>query len=275
LELGLRGKTAIVTGSSGGLGHGLVLGFAEEGCHVVLADPDIEQGERLAALVRERGAETLVLGTDVTCPDSVDDLVGSSVERFGRVDVLVNNAGGGSPARPFVEKDAAEIRRELDLNIWGVVHCTRAVGARMLDQGHGAIVNIVSNAAVLGEAAEQVENYAGVKGYVTAMARGLAFSWGPRGVRINCIAPGWIVPHAEEHVGAGSFWTRFGYDAFGSLGALEAQAATGQLPSVQSQPIRKLGRPEDIANLALFLASDCAGHLTGQLISVSGGAYMP
>jgi NAD(P)-dependent dehydrogenase (short-subunit alcohol dehydrogenase family) len=242
---------------------------------VVLADPDTRQGEQIAASVREAGRHALVLDTDVTRPEAVDALLHETTVRFGGVDVLVNNAGGAGPPRPFLEKDLDELRREIELNVWGVVHCTRAIGAHMIERGGGAIVNIASNAAVLGPAAQHVENYGGAKGYVTALSRALANAWGPLGVRINCIAPGWIVPHAEDHVGAGSFWPRFGYQAFGSLASLEEQAKTGSLPAVEGQPLRKLGRPEDVANLALFLASDVAGHLTGQLISVSGGAYMP
>ncbi len=276
MDLGLSGKTVIVTGSSGGLGRGLVLAFVEEGCNVVLADPDAAQGERIAEQLGARRDQVLVLGTDVTQPNAVDELVVRTLDHFSRIDVLVNNAGGGSQPQSFIDKELAEMHREIELNVWGVVHCTRAVGTHLLDQGSGAIVNIASNAAVLGEAAVQVENYGGAKGYVIALSRGLANSWGPQGVRVNCIAPGWIVPHAEDHVGKGSFWPRFGYEAFGSLAELETQAERGALPSVQDQPIRKLGRPEDIANLTLFLASDrVAGHVTGQLISVSGGAYMP
>ena len=275
MELGLANRTTVITGSSGGLGRGLVLGFAAEGCNLVLADPDVEQGERVAALAREQGVEALVVGADVTQRSSVDDLVALSLDRFGRIDVLVNNAGGGGEPTAFLDKDEQAIRSELDLNVWGVVHCMRAIGARMLEQGQGAVVNIASNAAVLGEAAPLVENYAGAKGYVLALSRALAQSWGPEGVRVNCIAPGWIVPHAEDHVGAGSFWPRFGYDAFGSLAELDEAARSGSLPSVEAQPIGRLGRPEDIAYLALFLASECSRHITGQVVSVSGGAYMP
>ena len=109
-----------------------------------------------------------------------------------------------------------------------------------------------------------------------ALSRGLAYEWGPQGVRVNCIAPGWIVPHAEDHVGAGSFWKKYGYDFFGTPERMAAAAAAGEaLPSVSSQPLRRIGRPEDIADLALYLASARAAHLTGQLVSVSGGAYMP
>jgi NAD(P)-dependent dehydrogenase (short-subunit alcohol dehydrogenase family) len=144
----------------------------------------------------------------------------------------------------------------------------------MLERGSGSIVNITSNSALLGEAAQQVANYAGTKGYVMAFSRALAFEWGPLGVRVNCVSPGWIVPWEREHVGAGSFWKKYGYDFFGTPEQMAERAERGELFNVQSQPIRRIGRPEDIADITLFLASDRAAHLTGQLVSVSGGAWM-
>ena len=94
-------------------------------------------------------------------------------------------------------------------------------------------------------------------------------------MRINCVAPGWIVPWEQDHAGAGSFWQKYGYTFFGTPEQMAGQAEAGTLPSVQNQPIRRIGRPEDMAGIVLFLASDRASFITGQLISVSGGAYMP
>jgi len=202
-------------------------------------------------------------------------MVDATLERFGSVDVLVNNAGGTRQPRPFAEVAPGDWDWELDLNVRGVLHCTRAVAASMLARRRGSIVNITSNSALLGEAAYGVANYAGAKGYVVAVSRALAWEWGPAGVRINCIAPGWIVPWKREHPGEGSFWNKFGFDLFGTPEEMATQVRSGTLPSVQSQPLRRLGRPEDIASLAVFLASDRAAHVTGQHISVSGGAYMP
>ena len=108
------------------------------------------------------------------------------------------------------------------------------------------------------------------------MTRTLAYEWGPLGVRINCVSPGWIVPHEKDHVGEGSFWKKYGYEFFGTPEQMARVAEQGEdLFNVGSQPIRRIGRPEDIADVALFLASDRAVHITGQLVSVSGGAYMP
>jgi NAD(P)-dependent dehydrogenase (short-subunit alcohol dehydrogenase family) len=109
-----------------------------------------------------------------------------------------------------------------------------------------------------------------------SFSKGLAYEWGPFGVRINCVAPGWIVPWEADHVGEGSFWKKYGYDFYGTPEQMAGLAAKGEaMPNVDSQPIQRIGRPEDIADLSLFLASERAAHITGQLVSVSGGAYMP
>ena len=127
----------------------------------------------------------------------------------------------------------------------------------------------------MGEAAANIVHYGGVKGFVNSFSKSLAWEWASKGVRVNNICPGWIVPEKEEHVGAGSFWRKFGFDMMGRPDEMEAALNDGTLYNMSSLPIPKLGRPEDIAYLSLFLASDLSGYITGQLISVSGGAYMP
>jgi NAD(P)-dependent dehydrogenase (short-subunit alcohol dehydrogenase family) len=275
MDMELTGKTVIVTGGSGAIGHGLVLGFAAEGANVAIAGRDEIQGQKVAQAASGLPGRTVVVKTDVTNWDSVCAMVRATQAQFGSLDVLVNNAGGACYPKPFLEKSRSDWEWEINLNIWGVINCTRAVAEEMLKKGRGNIINITSNAALVGEAAEQVENYAGTKGYVISLSKALAYQWGPRGIRINCIAPGWIVPWEQDHVGAGSCWKKFAFDFFGTPEQMAEQAASGTLPSVQNQPIRRIGRPEDIANLAVFLASDRAAHIAGQQISVSGGAYMP
>jgi 2-hydroxycyclohexanecarboxyl-CoA dehydrogenase len=274
MDLGLAGRTAIVTGASGGIGRGLVIGFAAEGCNVVLASRDEAQCREVAAAAQGMAGVTRVVATDVTEPSSVDALVAEATDTFGEVDILVNNAGGVYYPRPFLEKPYEELAWEIDLNVWGVLHCTRAVGSRMVERGRGSIVNITSNSALEASAGNQVANYAGAKGYVMSFSKALAYEWGPLGVRINCVSPGWIVPWERDHVGAGSFWKKYGYEFFGAPEEMARQAERGELFNVGSQPIRRIGRPGDVADAALFLASDRAAHLTGQLVSVSGGAWM-
>jgi len=190
--------------------------------------------------------------------------------------VLVNNSGGKFQSRmPFEALDAEGRRWEIALNIDGVVNCTQAVGKDMLERGGGSIINISSNAAVSGEAAMSGVHYGSVKGFVNSFSRGLAFEWGRAGVRINTICPGWIVPYHQEDVGPGSFWRRPGFENLGSPEDMQTALDEGRLPNIANLPIRRLGRPEDVAYLALYLASDVSSYVTGQLISVSGGAYMP
>ena len=276
MDLGLEGKTVIVTGGSGGIGRGLVLGFAEEGSNVVIATRDAAQGQKVADAAKQHPGRVVVIPTDVTDLASVERLARATEDSFGPVDVLVNNAGGVAHPGPFLETPRSNWEWEVNLNIWGVVNCTRVFGEEMVARKSGSIVNITSNSALLGEAANFVANYGGTKGYVMSLSKALAYEWGPHNVRINCVAPGWIVPWETDDVGAGSFWKKFGYELFGTPEQMAQAAAKGEaMYNVGNQPIRRIGRPEDIAWISVFLASDRAAHLTGQLLSVGGGSYMP
>jgi NAD(P)-dependent dehydrogenase (short-subunit alcohol dehydrogenase family) len=276
MDLGLTGKSTIITGGSGGIGRGLVLGFAEEGANVVIATRDAKKGQEVADAAKEMPGEVIVVATDVTQEDAVEKMTETTEQTFGPVDVLVNNAGGVAYPRPFLEKPREELEWEVNLNIWGVQNCTRAAGRSMVARNTGSIVNITSNSALSPEAANQVAMYGGTKGFVMSFSKALAYEWGPEGVRINCVSPGWIVPHQAEHVGAGSFWQKYGYEFFGTPEAMAKAAEEGEGNfNVSAQPIRRIGRPEDIADTTLFFASDRSAHLTGQLVSVSGGSYMP
>jgi NAD(P)-dependent dehydrogenase (short-subunit alcohol dehydrogenase family) len=252
-----------------------VLEFAREGANVVIATRDAEKGQEVAAACAGLAGRAALIPTDVTEPASVEAMAAAAERRFGPIDVLVNNAGGVAYPRSFLEKPIAEAEWELNLNVWGVFHCTRTIGAGMVARGRGSIVNITSNSALVPAAGNMVAPYAGAKGFVTSFSKAVAYEWGPLGVRINCVAPGWIVPHEKDHVGEGSFWKKYGYEFFGTPEQMAAAAEDGKLFNVESQPIRRIGRPEDVAYLVLFLASERAAHLTGQLVSVSGGAYMP
>ncbi len=277
MDLGLAGRTVVVTGGSGGIGRGLVLEFAREGCRVVSASRDAATGEKLAreAVAQGLPGTVLAVATDVTQRASVDAMLAEAGRQFGPVDVLVNNAGGVDHPAAFADLDEAARRWEIALNIDGVVNCCQAVAGDMLARGQGSIVNISSNSSLLGEAAAGVAHYGATKGFVNSLTKALAWEWAKQGVRVNNICPGWIVPHAAEDVGRGSFWHRFGFDQLGKPEDMEQARRDGTLFNMSGLPIPRLGRPEDIAHLALFLASDRSSYITGQLISVSGGAYMP
>jgi NAD(P)-dependent dehydrogenase (short-subunit alcohol dehydrogenase family) len=277
MELGLAGKVAVITGGSGGIGRGLVLEFAREGINVISASRDVETGKRLTeeARTQELSGQVLPIGTDVTDRESVDAMVARCNEHFGPVDILVNNAGGVAHLSPFEELDEEARRWEVALNVDGVVNCCQAVANDMLGRGTGSVINISSNSSLLGEAAMNVVHYGGVKGFVNSFSKSLAWEWAKRGVRVNNICPGWIVPEEASHVGPGSFWNRFGFETMGRPDEMKQALEDGTLYNMSGLPIPRLGRPEDIATLALFLASDVSSYITGQMISVSGGAYMP
>lgn len=276
MDLGLSGKTAIVTGGSGGIGRGLVLEFAREGLNVVSASRDAKTGAAMAAEAEQQGlpGKILAIATDVTDRASVDAMVAQCNAAFGPVDVLVNNAGGVAHVSDFENFDEAGRRWEIALNIDGVVNCCQAVSADMLGRSSGSIINISSNSSLLGEAAANIVHYGGVKGFVNSFSKSLAWEWAKKGVRVNNICPGWIVPEKEDDVGEGSFWNRFGFDMMGRPDEMASALEDGTLFNMSGLPIPRLGKPEDIAFLSLFLASDLSGYITGQMISVSGGAYM-
>jgi len=275
MDLGLAGKTVVVTGGSGGIGRGLVIEFAREGANVASIDRD--PGDAVLASAFEHGVSGAVFPIvgDITSRAGIDEAMNQVRGRFGPVDVLVNNAGGASPPALFESLTEADRAWELALNADGTVNCCQAVAPDMLDRGCGSIVNISSHAAILAQAAPTMVHYGAVKGFVASFSKALAWEWGPRGVRVNTIAPGWIVPHRDDDVGPSSFWNRFGFEMMGTTTAMQAALETGTLFNMKDLPIRRLGRPEDIARLAMFLASERSSYITGQLISVGGGAYMP
>ena len=275
MDLGLKNKTVIVTGGSGGIGHGLLVEFAREGANVISASRDVATGEKIAARAKEMGCVGVIVavGTDVTSRASVDAMIKIANERFGPVDVLVNNAGGVGGVGPFEDMDQASRDWEIGLNINGVVNCTQAVAKDMLSRGAGSVINISSNSSLIGEAAQNIVHYGSVKGFVNSFTKLLAYEWGPKGVRVNCIAPGWIVPYSNEDIASGSFWNRL--PMMGKPEDMDKSLADGTLFNMDHLPIRMLGRPEDIAFYTMFLASDASRYITGQLISISGGAAMP
>jgi NAD(P)-dependent dehydrogenase (short-subunit alcohol dehydrogenase family) len=277
MDLNLSGKTAVITGGSGGIGRGLVLEFAREGINVVSASRDATTGQQLADEAQQMGlrGKILAIKTDVTQRASVDAMIAQANAEFGPIDILVNNAGGVAHPSNFEDFDAEGRQWEIALNIDGVVNCCQAAGKQMLEQGRGSIINISSNSSLLGEAAAHIAHYGGVKGFVNSFSKALAWEWAKKGIRVNNICPGWIVPYKQEQVGSGSFWNRFGFEQIGTPDAMEKALEDGKLFNMSGLPIPRLGRPEDIAHLALFLAADVSSYITGQLISVSGGAYMP
>ena len=263
MELGLAGKTVIVTGGSSNVGRGIVLAFAREGSNVVIADIDEVQGEKTAGLAREQGGKVLVLKTDVINPEQCQAMVKRTLDEFGRLDILVNCVGWIYD-RLFIDKPREEWVKEVDTNYWSVINCVRAVIDHMIAQKNGKIISLASDAGKVGEYREAV--YAGAKGAVIAFSKSLARELGRYGVNINVLCLGTVPPASDEEIGAESMWR--------SGGLFYKMTPEVKEKMAKAYPLRRLGKAEDVANAVVFLASDAAGWITGQAISVDGGYAM-
>jgi 2-hydroxycyclohexanecarboxyl-CoA dehydrogenase len=260
----LKDKSVIVTGGGSNIGRAIALGFAREGAHLTIAEIDEGQGGKAAADARARGAASAeVVRTDVTKWDSVLAMVRAVEARHGKVDVLVNNVGW-TLDRLFVEKERAEWEKEIQLNLWGMINCTRAVLDGMIARKGGAIVSLGSDAGRMGEFREAV--YGACKAGVVALSKSVAREVGRHGIRLNVVCPGMTVPASDEDIGGLSMWTADANRAF-STPEMQARIA-------KAYPLRRVGKPEDVAGAVVFLASDAAGFITGQTLSVSGGYTM-
>ena len=258
MDLGLSGRSVIVTGGASNIGRAIVLAFAAEGARVLIADLDAERAQQTAV---EAGQGAAVKLTDVTSWDSAQAMVADATDRFGGVDVLVNCAGW-TVDRLFVEKPREEWEKEIAIDMWGFINCTRAVLDGMIERRRGRIVSISSDAGRIGEWREAV--YSGTKAGVIAMSKAIAREVGKHGITLNVVCPG-FVPGKPETSGSASVWA----------GDQGAQFTPEVLEKVaRSYPLRRLGTPSDIAPAVLFLASDQASYITGQTLSVDGGYTM-
>src|SRR5215831_4640544 len=259
MDLGLSGRVVVVTGGASNLGRAITLGFAAEGARVVIADVDDAQAKSVEA---EAPSGTIVARhTDVTDWDSVRATVDSVVESMGGVDVLVNCAGW-TVDRLFMEKPRAEWEREIAIDMWGFINCTRAVLDTMVQRRYGRIVSIGSDAGRIGEWREAV--YSGTKAGVIAMSKAIAREVGKYNITLNVVCPG-LTPGSPETSGRESMWTAEQREVF--TPEVKEKAA-------RAYPLRRLGTPDDVVPAVLLLASDRASYITGQTLSISGGYTM-
>lgn len=252
----LRDRVAIVTGGASGIGRATAVRFAEEGANVLVADVGVDGGEETARQVQAAGRKAHFVQADVTDPGSVQEMVAACVERFGGVDILMAAAGiarapGARPSEPVVTQPLAHWQRVLDVNLNGIYLTNQAVARWMVAAGRpGAIINVASGAAkwpIPGNAAYSVS-----KAGVWMLTKVLAAELARDGIRVNAIGPGVIAtPMTEEIQGD------------------EARLAA----TLRRIPLGRLGEPRDIANTALFLASDESAYFTGEILHPSGGWY--
>jgi NAD(P)-dependent dehydrogenase (short-subunit alcohol dehydrogenase family) len=251
LDLGFSGKVAIVTGGGAGIGEATVRLFAREGAQVVIAEANPERGKALEEDLKKQGFVAEFVEVDVSQKDSVDRMVEKVLHRFGQIDILVNNAGvyAKGDALAFAEEDFARL---VDVNIKGVILCTQSVGRRMVERRSGVIVNVASEAGLVAIPNQMVYNL--TKAAVISITKSCAVDFAGYGVRVNCVCPGTTyTPLVEEAL-------RKEKDLEKVRKSLE-----------ESRPLKRLGKPEEIAAAILFLASPLLGYATGAVLSVDGG----
>lgn len=244
----LKDKVAIITGGARGIGRSIADKFAANGAILALVDVNEDVAKTAANELGAKGIKAIALKADVSNQEDVDNMVKTVIDAFGRVDVLVNNAG--------VTRDNLMLRMSesdwdlvLNINLKGVFLCTKAVLRPMSKAGGGSIINIASIVGQMGNAGQA--NYSASKGGVIALTKTTAKEYAKKGIRCNAVAPGYINTEMTK--------------------ALSDAAREAMLSTI---PMQLMGEPEDIANASLFLASGMASYITGHVLAVNGGMYM-
>ena len=244
----LKDKVALITGAARGIGRSIALLFAKEGADIVVADVNLEEAEKTAKDIEVLGRKALALAVDVTDYVSVEEAVNKILDKFTKVDILVNNAG--------ITKDNLLLRMSqqewdavLNVNLKGTFNCIKAVSRPMVKQRSGKIISIASIIGLMGNPGQA--NYAASKAGIIALTKTVAKELASRNITANAVAPGFI----QTEMTAG----------------LSQEVKEKMKAAI---PLSKLGTPEDVAQLCLFLASDDSNYITGQTIVVDGGMVM-
>lgn len=269
MDLELSGKVALVTGAGRGVGRGICLRLAAEGARVVVNDFHERRADRVAAEIKEQGGEALAAAADITDMGQVKAMVDKATAAFAAPDILVNNAG--IPARAegdkqaasgwvnFAESDPDGWRKIVDLNMYGTMNCTHAVLAGMVERRWGKVISVMSEAGRVGEA--RLAPYSGAKAAILGFSKAVAREVGKHCVNVNVVALGAVDPKGTE------------YDDLDDAGRARLDKLFRAYPI--GRGLKRLSRPDDIADAIAFLASDRAQYITGQVLGLSGGFAMP
>jgi len=246
---GLKGRVAVITGASSGLGVAFAEGLAAAGASLVLAARRRDRIEAIARRLTDEGVPALAVECDVASEASVDALVTATLSRFGRADVLVNNAGVAKVA-PAAAETLADFRAVLDVNLVGAFLCAQRFGRVMLEQKRGSIVNIASILGLVGSGMIPEASYTASKGGLVNLTRELAAQWARLGVRVNAIAPGYFPSEMTTDMFSTEDGARF---------------------IRRRTPMGRSGEPNELLGALLLLASDAGSYMTGQILAVDGG----
>ena len=245
----LDGKVALVTGASRGIGRAIALRLASEGAKVAINYAgSTAKAEAVKTEIEQNGGEAILVQADVSDSASVDAMVAKVIEAFGQIDILVNNAGITRDGLMMRMKDE-DFDAVINTNLKGVFYCTKVVSKLMMKKRSGRIINMASVVGLMGNAGQT--NYAAAKAGVIGFSKSAAKELAARGITVNMVAPGFI--------------------ATDMTAAMTDKAKEMTLTGI---PLKRMGEPEDVANAVLFLASDNASYITGQVIHVDGGMVM-
>jgi NAD(P)-dependent dehydrogenase (short-subunit alcohol dehydrogenase family) len=245
----VQDKIALITGGGSGIGRATSLAFAREGAKVAVADYNTDGGQKTVAMIKDAGGDAIFLAADVSNPRDAESIVAKTVEKYGRLDCAFNNAGIEGEFATTPECSIENWRRVISINLDGVFYCMKYEIAQMLKQGGGAIVNTSSGAGLVGLPGAPA--YVAAKHGVAGLTKAAALEFAKSNIRVNAVCPGFIrTPMVERVLDRGVF---------------------DEQRVIESEPVRRMGKPEEIAETVLWLCSDAASFVTGVPMPVDGG----
>lgn len=246
----LKGKVVIITGARRGMGRSHALEFAKSGARVVVSDISLEDCQKVVKEIERAGGEAMAVKCDVSKKEEVDEMVRKTIEKWGKIDVLVNNAGIAQ-FKPFLELTEEDWDRTLNINLKGYFLCAQAAAKEMIKRKSGVIINIASVAmGQQGIGFPNIVHYCASKGGIAAMTEALAVELAPYNIRVNAISPGMIETPMIDPVKS------------------DPKTMEAMLARI---PMHRVGRPEEVSNLVLFLASEKSSYMTGSTVIIDGG----